>query len=140
MAVSDVYPAKLPDMFVGRAVVVTGKYTGSPDGVGVAGTRGNDRLELIVPAAETDESKAQVSRIWARLRIADLADRQAWEADPHDELGNAIKSTALEYQLMSDYTSFVAVDASRQTEGEYGVTVRQAVPVPEGVRYDTTVE
>jgi Ca-activated chloride channel family protein len=140
MAVSDVYPATLPDMFVGRAVVVTGKYTGSPNGVAVAGARGSDRLELIVPASETDESKAQVSRIWARLRIADLTDRQAWEADPYDELGNAIKTTALEYQLMSDYTSFVAVDASRQTEGDHGVTVHQPVPVPDGVLYDTTVE
>ena len=140
MAVSDVYPAQLPDMFVGRAVVVTGKYTGSPDDVAVAGARGSERLDLTIRAAETDESKIQVSRIWARLRIADLADRQAWEADPYDELGNAIKSTALEYQLMSDYTSFVAVDASRQTEGDHGVTVHQPVPVPDGVRYDTTVE
>ncbi len=140
MAVSDVYPAQLPDMFVGRAVVVTGKYTGSPDDVAVGGARGSERLDLTIRAAETDESKIQVSRIWARLRIADLADRQAWEADPYDELGNAIKSTALEYQLMSDYTSFVAVDASRQTEGDHGVTVHQPVPVPDGVRYDTTVE
>ena len=140
MAVSDVYPAQLPDMFVGRAVVVTGKYTGSPDGVAVGGARGSERLDLAIRAAETDESKAQISRIWARLRIADLADRKAWEADPYDELGNAIKRTALEYQLMSDYTSFVAVDASRQTEGDHGVTVNQPVPVPDGVRYDTTVE
>ena len=28
MAVSDVYPAKIPDMFVGRAIVVTGKFGG----------------------------------------------------------------------------------------------------------------
>jgi Ca-activated chloride channel family protein len=40
---------------------------------------------------------------------------------------------------MSDYTSFVAVDASERTDGSYGVTVQQAVPVPDGVRYDTTV-
>lgn len=140
MAVTDVYPAQIPDMFVGRAVIVTGKFLGAPDDVSVSGYRGTDRHTMTVSAAGAGEDKAQISRIWARLRIADLADRKAWEADPYDELGNAIKSTALEYQLMSDYTSFVAVDASRQTEGDHGVTVNQPVPVPDGVRYDTTVE
>ena len=139
MAVSDVYPAKIPDMFVGRAVVVTGKYLGGANDVSVSGYRGADRHEMTVNAAD-DSNKAQVSRIWARLRIADLADRQAWQQDPHGELENSIRATALEYQLMSDYTSFVAVDTSQQTDGEYGVTVHQAVPVPDGVRYETTVE
>jgi len=37
---------------------------------------------------------------------------------------------------MSSLTAFVAVDASRRTEGTQGVTVPVAVPVPEGV--DTT--
>ena len=32
-----------------------------------------------------------------------------------------------------------AVDSSRVTEMEYGVTVPQPVPVPEGVRYDSSV-
>jgi Ca-activated chloride channel family protein len=140
MAVSDVYPAKIPDMFVGRAVVVTGKYRGSPADVTVSGSRGGSGHMITVPAEDDDTGRTQISRIWARLRIADLADRQAWQQDPHGELENSIRSTALEYQLMSDYTSFVAVDTSRQTEGEYGVTVHQAVPVPDGVRYDTTVE
>ena len=27
-----------------------------------------------------------------------------------------------------------------RTAGDHGVTVHQAVPVPDGVRYDTTVE
>ena len=40
---------------------------------------------------------------------------------------------------MSQYTAFIAVDASQQTAGDYGTTVYQAVPVPEGVRYETTV-
>ena len=140
MAVSDVYPAKIPDMFVGRAVVVTGKYRGTPADVTISGLRGGSGHMITVPAEDDGAGRAQISRIWARLRIADLADRQAWQQDPHGELENSIRSTALEYQLMSDYTSFVAVDTSRQTEGEYGVTVHQAVPVPDGVRYETTVE
>ena len=60
--------------------------------------------------------------------------------DPTGEIESAIRNTALEYQLMSEFTSFVAVDSSYRTEGTQGTTVHQAVPVPEGVRYETTVD
>jgi Ca-activated chloride channel family protein len=41
---------------------------------------------------------------------------------------------------MSQFTSFVAVDSSARTAGSSGTTVTVPVPVPEGVRYDTTVQ
>ncbi|GAG97946.1 unnamed protein product, partial [marine sediment metagenome] len=41
--------------------------------------------------------------------------------------------------LMSAYTAFLAVDSAIVTEGDSGVTVAVPVPVPDGVRYDTTV-
>ena len=41
---------------------------------------------------------------------------------------------------MSAYTAFIAVDSSRVTEGDHGVSVPVAVPVPDGVRYETTVQ
>ena len=40
---------------------------------------------------------------------------------------------------MSAYTAFVAVDSSQVTAGDHGTTVNVPVPVPDGVRYDTTV-
>lgn len=138
MAVTDVYPPKLPDLFVGRPVVVTGKFLGTVDDVVVSGLAGNERRDIRI--AGSAAGNAYVPKIWARVRIADLTDRQAWTPDPHGELENAIRSTALEYQLMSAYTSFVAVDSSLRTEGTHGTTVHQAVPVPDGVRYDTTVD
>ena len=46
---------------------------------------------------------------------------------------------ALEYGLMPAYTAFVAVDSLTRTAGDHGVSVAVPVPVPEGVRYDTTV-
>lgn len=140
MAVSDVYPARLPDLFVGRPVVVTGKYLGAPGDLGISGMAGTARQTFRIAADETAVANAFLPQIWARLRIAELSDRQAWEDDPGAELEHAIRRTALEYQLMSAYTSFVAVDASRRTGGSHGTTVHQAVPVPDGVRFETTVE
>ena len=140
MAVTDVYPARLPDMFVGRPVVVTGKFLGTATDIVVSGTAAGEIRRVTVAGAGSAAANVYVPKIWARLRIADLTDRQAWQSDPYEELGAEIRGTALEHQLMSDYTSFVAVDTSQRTEGEHATTVHQAVPVPDGVRYETTVQ
>ncbi len=139
MRVSDLYPARLPDLFVGRPIILTGKFDGPLSPVTVTGLAGGDTQQFVVrPSAE--DTNPNLGRIWARLRIADLAARQNWQQDPYGELETAILQTALEHQLVSDYTSFVAVDASQVTDGDHGVTVQQAVPVPDGVRYETTVQ
>lgn len=51
-----------------------------------------------------------------------------------------VKETALAYNLVSAYTAFVAVDSAARTAGEHGTTVNVPVPVPDGVRYETTVQ
>ena len=140
MTATDVYPAKLPDLFVGRPLVVTGKFTGEATDVQVLGSAGGERHMLTAAEDADDDAGSSLAKVWARLRIADLANRQTWAGDPHHELRDAIRNTALEYQLVSNYTSFIAVDSSIRTAGGHGVTVHQAVPVPAGVRYDTTVD
>ena len=139
MQVSDVYPSRLPDLFVGRPVVVTGKFWGRPGEITVRGQAAGERVEVTMDADGQMNEHGFLPRIWARLRIADLTDRRAWVRDPYGELEGVIKNTALEYGLMSDYTAFVAVDATRRTAGDSGVTVVQPVPMPDGVRYETTV-
>jgi Ca-activated chloride channel family protein len=139
MVVTDRYPSTMPDLFVGRPVVITGKYAGTTGSIEVSGNAGGRRHSFSIPVTDVAQDNPAIARVWARLRIADLKDRQSWADDPHDELAGAIRDTALHYHLMSDYTSFVAVDASERTDGSYGITVQQAVPVPDGVRYDTTV-
>lgn len=139
MAVSDVYPSKLPDLFVGRPLVVTGTFVGAASPVTVAGRAGNAEHKIVIQSDGEATGSPALAKLWARLRIAELANQQAVLGDPANEYSAAIRDTALRYQLMSDYTSFVAVDSSHQTAGDHGTTVHQAVPVPDGVRYDTTV-
>jgi Ca-activated chloride channel family protein len=137
MGVSDVYPQRLPDLFTGRPIVVTGKFRGEPGSVVVSGEAAGRPLQVSVAPEPSAAQRSFIRSIWARLRIEDLSDRQI--ASGTDDLANAIRATALEYGLMSTYTSFVAVDASERTQGARGTTVYQAVPVPNGVRYETTV-
>ena len=139
MTVSETYPSRLPDLFVGRPLVVSGRFEGEPDVLTVSGTVDGTRRSLVVEARGQGAGPS-VAKVWARSNIADLSDRQATAGDPHGKLGETILRVALQHQLVSNYTSFVAVDSSEPTKGQYGVTVHQAVPVPDGVRYDTTVE
>jgi Ca-activated chloride channel family protein len=141
MQVSDVYPTKLPDLFVGRPVVVTGRYHGNPDHatVRVHGKVGGEGREmpLAMNVADAKNAHAGIASVWARMRISDLGDRATYENNP--ELASMIKQTALDYGLMSAFTAFVAVDSSQRTAGDHGTTVATPVSVPEGARYDTTV-
>src|SRR5690606_17616757 len=50
MAVSDVYPSQIPDLFVGRAVVVTGKYRGALAPVTVSGIAGGASHSMRIAA------------------------------------------------------------------------------------------
>ena len=141
MAVSDLYPGQLPDLFVGRPLTLSGRFQGEPAPVTVSATTADGaHRAFMVETTEAGAGGASIAKVWARANIAALADRQAVTGDPHGELGDAILRVALQHRLSSNYTSFVAVDSSERTEGEYGVTVQQAVPVPRGVRYETTVE
>jgi Ca-activated chloride channel family protein len=138
VAVSDVYPARLPDLFAGRPIIVTGKFAGRLGAVSVRGRLGTEPVSLDL-GEPRDSRQPALRNLWARLKIEDLSRRQNWAGDPGGDFAQAIRATALEHGLMSAYTSFVAVDAGERTAGEHGTTVHQAVPVPAGVRYETTV-
>jgi len=143
MQVESVYPAQTPDLLVGRPVIITGRYSGDVGDIRVTGRAGHTDLSVMLDAAEGASTHPALAQVWARRKIADLMDRMAW-ADNRDEaeqqaLREHVLVTALEYQLMSAYTAYLAVDASRLTEGDQDTTVTQPVPVPEGVDFDATV-
>jgi Ca-activated chloride channel family protein len=141
LQVSDVYPSKLPDLFVGRPVVITGRYSGNPDAatVRVHGKVGGEEREMALAVDVRNQATAHIgiAPVFARMKIADLADRALTESG--GELAGEIKQVALEYGLMSAYTAFVAVDSSTRTAGDHGTSVAVPVPVPQGVKYETTV-
>lgn len=139
LGVREVYPARVPDLFVGRPVVVTGRFTGhGPATVRVSGRAGGETRTISVPVdAVAGGQRPALASIWARMKIADLEDA-ATVADG-EAIPPQITRVALAYGLMSAYTAFVAVDSAHVTAGHHGTTVAVPVPVPDGVRYDTTV-
>ena len=141
MEVSEVYPRQIPDLFVGRPIVLTGRFQGAaPTTIRVAGKVGQSEKEIRLPVEFNGRAPTHpgIACVWARKRIEDLASQCTYDANP--DLPCQIKQVALQYGLMSAYTAFLAVDTSQTTAGDHGVTVAVPVPVPDGVRYDTTVQ
>ena len=139
-SVSEVFPARLPDLYVGRPVVLTARFSGeAPANVRIRGCIGGGAVEFPVPPSAwiANDATAALPAVWARKKIQSLSDF----AEVEGRAGSpaAVRELALAYGLMSAFTSFVAVDASERTAGDHGVTVQVPVPMPAGVRYDTTV-
>jgi Ca-activated chloride channel family protein len=138
--VTETFPRALPDVFVGRPLIVSGRFSGQTDAtIRVKGMAAGEALQVQIPVAlgRPEATHKGLPSVWARMKMADLEEQSIYRPDA--ELPEAIKQLALDYSLMSPFTGFVAVDSSRRTEGSSATTVPVAVPVPEGVTYDTTV-
>lgn len=140
-AVDQVFPVRIPDLFVGRPVLLTGKLSGPlPKVIKVSGAVGGETRAFALPV--TDESEPSdhpaLAALWARQKLADLGDRATYEKG-HD-LPQEIRQIALQYGLLSDATAFVAVDSLTRTSGDHGTSVAVPVPVPEGLKYETNVQ
>jgi Ca-activated chloride channel family protein len=90
-----------------------------------------------VDLTDSMQVRPALAKVWARRKISEIVDAGIMGSiqDP----GPKILQIALDYSLLSAQTAFIAVDSSRQTAGSHGVVVPVAVPVPDGVRYETTV-
>ena len=94
------------------------------------------RVDL--PEHEMDNSV--IATLWARNKIHEIT-RQSYDRRGGEHLGNdqviQITELALEYQILSDYTAFLAVSEEVRTDPD-GNPVRVEVPVnmPDGVSYD----
>jgi Ca-activated chloride channel family protein len=130
-----VSPARLPDLFPGAPLVVTGRYAGATDGaaVTVAGrSRPGDPWSVQVPAQAT--SDPSVTAVWARGHLRDLEDRYA--GLPYGtggrELEQQIVAASLRFGVLCRFTAWVAIDERVVTEGGQPHRVVQPVEMPAG--------
>ncbi|HEX3138417.1 MAG TPA: trypsin, partial [Rhizobacter sp.] len=126
------------DVLGGRPVVLFGKWRG---GVGVPvngkliiegrAADGPYRNELSTQGRE-DQTSSALRHLWARQRIASLSDQEALEGGGAQKA--AITELGLTYGLLTQYTSFIAVDQRvRNPNPALTPSVDQPSPMPEGV-------
>jgi Ca-activated chloride channel family protein len=142
LPVADVYPQRMPDLFSGQPLIITGRYTKPATGtVHLKGTRAGGGFSRDIPvtfSASTPPFDA-LAGFWARRRIDELMS-QDWlgmqNGGMKPELREQITQLGLDYRLMTQFTSFVAVEDKVVTKNGTPQRVEVPVEMPEGVSYE----
>ncbi len=134
LKVQDLSPAKLPDVYAGQPIIITGRYK-EPGSARVelkaraAGRNVRIPLEVTLPAKEVQRS---VAYLWARKRIKELMGKNFGDIASADK--KAVEGIGLGFGLVTEFTSYVAVDETRVvTDSGVVKTLVQPAPMPEGV-------
>jgi len=130
----DIEPPAIPDVLAERPVICFGKWrdeaAGTIELTGVSGD-GAYTKRFNVGDVRPGDQNAALRYLWARHRIMILADYNKLRGDTGRK--KTITDLGLKYNLLTDYTSFVAIDSLvRAKEGEL-TTVKQPLPLPLGV-------
>jgi Ca-activated chloride channel family protein len=132
--VYDVEPQALPDVLGERPVIVFGKWRGEAKGrVIIEGqsASGLYRQEVRIDD-RTRQDTAALRTLWARHRIQSLSDQETLEGGT--AFKERITELGLKYSLLTQYTSFIAVDkVVRNVAPQDSVGVNQPLPMPQGV-------
>ncbi len=112
----DLEPSKVADLLAERPIVVVGRYRGAAQGsILINGIAGNKSYQATVgPDANSISPQLSALRLlWARARVQRLLDEQStagWGGTEGEKNASEITELSLGYDLLSPYTSFVAVD------------------------------
>src|SRR5215217_776160 len=125
-------PRRLPALFAGSPLVVSGRFAGPA--AGAVTVRGRDAAGQ--PWSATVEATAgdaaALTATWARAHLRDLEDRYATDPAPDRDLERRIVETSLRFGVLCRFTAFVAADVHVVNEGGFVHRVLQPVEAPAG--------
>jgi Ca-activated chloride channel family protein len=137
MQVYDLDTPRLPDLFAQRPLVLLGKYKGKLEGtIEIDGIAAGGRRQLSIDVAQALQaghgSRADaLPLLWARSRVAELGDFRLLGGDP--DAVRQITALGLQYGLLTEFTSFIAVDKVVRNTGGPAARVDHPSPLPAGV-------
>jgi Ca-activated chloride channel homolog len=127
----DVNPFRFPDLFAQRPIVLFGKWRGPASGMieltGKTGL-GDFVSRYDVASSQPEEGNGALRYLWARSRIAELSDYGS--SDLSEDSIKAITALGLKYNLLTRYTSFIAVREVVSNPTGTADDVKQPLPLP----------
>jgi Ca-activated chloride channel family protein len=127
----DVNPMRFPDLLAQRPIILFGKWRGPVAGtIELTGKTGQGEYvsRLDVAGAQPDEANGALRYLWARSRIAELSDYGS--SDLAEENIKEITRLGLKYNLLTRYTSFIAVREVVTNPNGNAQDVKQPLPMP----------
>ncbi len=142
LQVTEVYPPHVPDLFAAKPVVLKGQYKrGGKGTITLSGMTGEGPFErkIQVTLPDDEPENAVLAPLWARAKVEELMQQDLTgiqQGNPNPAVKEEILGLGLRFQIMTQFTSFVAVEHLRITEGDQVRTVPVPVEMPEGVSYE----
>ncbi|GAB6051835.1 marine proteobacterial sortase target protein [Magnetospira thiophila] len=122
---AEAWPRQLPDLYAGEPLLLAVRVQDLAGGISLGGWLGGVDWSLTLPLAQAKPAPG-IARLWARGKIEGLTD-QRYEGRSEEEIRLDVLDVALTHQLVSAYTSLVAVDVTPARPLDQNVT-HQAVP------------
>ena len=135
--VTELYPAKVPDLWAGQPIRIHGRYTkGGVETIKIRGQLANRAYEqqLRVELPQNAADHEAMASVWARQKVRKLKNQMVRQGQT-TELVKQVTELGLNYKLMTQWTSFVAVEEKIVNVDGKPQTVVQPVELPEGVSY-----
>lgn len=139
----EVFPKAVCDVWAQKPLYIKGRYTKSGSGTVTLtgfsqGAPYSKSMKVIFP--ESNPANSGIASVWARAKVDRLMSED-WmgvqSGNMNAELKNEIVDTALAYHIMTQFTSFVAVEEKYVTEGGKSKLVPVPVEMPEGVSHES---
>jgi Ca-activated chloride channel family protein len=135
----DVFPKEVSDLWSRKPLVFKARYTKAGEGrITIKGFHGGrpyqETLNVALPDKET--RNASLGSLWARAKVDALMDQDLagiQRGTPKPDVKEEIIKVALAHRIMTQFTSFVAVEEKAVTDGGSPTTVAVPVEMPEGV-------
>ena len=146
LKVTDLLPGAgagaIRDLFDAKPLVIHGRYTAPGKGTltirGMTGAGPYERvLELDLPESAPEHDV--IATLWAREKVESLLNRDLRALQQGTfpaELTQQVIALGEDFQIMTQFTSFVAVERSRMTIGGKPMLVAVPIEMPEGVSYE----
>ena len=137
----DVYPERIPDLYRGQPLLLNAKVErvrelGATSGyITVKGNLAGQPWQQVLTLTKA-VSQPGVAVLWAREKISRLLDKKISGTD-EQEIKQAVIPLALTHQLLSPYTSFVAVEktpARPQSQSIKTAAIPNSQPKGQGVQ------
>jgi len=130
------WPEFIPDLYEGEPLVIPIKFNRRPEWISVK-ARTNTSWEQTFTINQTEQNLG-VASLWARAKIASLMDKMI-RGSSEANIKPQIIDVALQHNLLSKYTSFIAVDDSIvRNQSEDIKTKQTANLLPKGHNYPST--
>ncbi|MBK7704507.1 MAG: VWA domain-containing protein [Acidobacteria bacterium] len=144
LPVSQVNPVRVGDLFSAKPVLIQGRYAKAASGkLSLRGKLGGREYvrEIEINLPESEPANAVLATLWARTRIDQLiADSTFYNSDEEESFVKMPRATqaeitniGLKFGIMTEFTSFVAVEEQIRTNGGKSRTVLVPSEVGEGI-------